>query len=363
MRITEKNLRMIIREELLTEAKINYPGGYFAISVFVYWQFKIRSNFKVINGRWPTYGEYADLIESSMPGFKFKYSSEESPSDVLEDISRGTPGLEFLANMHKQIWSFNYEDDKRDQPSARGLERTALHLQKKAEAITKPKASGSRADAKRRAEEYEATYEPKAPPDSPLGKYAFSPQRQHHVSPPPMEKNNPTEATLLRSIRNHIVRGLPLTQQQAQLVTSFIRDGLYPDVFREAQPGTYYRGMALGEKALKRMGVDVTKMDPQIIKNRLEGNFEIKPRGNSFSSSWSYSFNVAESFSLGGGDGREDEQCAVIFAASTEDNPGKFLEVKKFYGLDFEGLKGFSGEEEVISLGTIRAKWVQISWL
>lgn len=206
----------------------------------------------------------------------------------------------------------------------------------------------------------EATYDPKAPPEFPLGKYAFSPQRQMQTRPPPMEKNTGTENALLRSIRNHFTGDRPLTRQQSQMIVGFIRDGLYPDVFREAPPGTYYRGMLLDVYELEAMGVDITRMDPDAKKQEMRGNFEIKPLDDRFSSSWSSSFDVAENFSLGKGAKGRTNLYAVVFAAGTVNNPGKFLDTEGFYGMDLDDFDNFSNEKEVIGLGTIWANWVEM---
>lgn len=358
MRITEGTLRRIIREELLAEIKIKYLMNDRARGVFDYWYRRLRENFQLINGRWPTYAEYAGLIEGSVPGFRYEYGANESPSDVVEDINYMKPGFEFLQSMYRQVMRFVGKDDERDTLVARAVERVGLRLLRDAQAIVKAKRIEQEAGRKISDEEYEASYKPKAPPDSPLGKYAFSPQRQGQPKPPPMEKNTRVESALLNSIINHFEGRRPLTRQQAELVIGFIRDGLYPDIFRKPRSGTYFRGMLLHVDDLKKMGIDITRIDPSFKKQELLGDFEIVPTGNRFSSSWSTSFSVAADFATRRGS-LGTNMYAVVFTATKKDNQGKFLDAEGFYGVDLGS--DFGGEKEVIGLGTIRANRVNLT--
>jgi len=199
-----------------------------------------------------------------------------------------------------------------------------------------------------------------APDRLPLGKYAFSPQRQAAKKRPPMERNTPVESALLRSIINHFEGMRPLTRKQAEMVTGFIRDGLYPDVFKEAPPGTYYRGMSLTLDELERMGVDITELDPEGGKQELRGKFVIAPIDDRFSSSWSSDIEVADGFSLGRRSQREHNTYSVIFAASSRENLGKFLDAEGLYDIEVDEFTFFAQEKEVIGLGTINANWIRL---
>lgn len=357
MRITEGKLRQLIRETLIAEAKINYPGGDSARGVFDYWRHSIPNDFQTVNGRLPTYGEFVKLIEDSAPGFRFQYGANETPDTPLGEVTYRKPGWEFLNSMYTQVVRFVGGDDAKDLEVSRGIERTGLRLRKEANAIMKTKRTERGAEERRRAEEYEATYEPKAPPDAPLGKYAFSPQRQAQVRPPPMERNTPVEVALLRSIRNHFDGQRPLTRQQAQMAMEFIRAGLYPDIFKEPPPGTYYRGMLLTASELRAMGVP----DPELgisAGREMEGEFTMVPLGDRFSSSWSFDIDIADRFSLSNYDRTNQRVYSVIFAADSDDNPGKFLDSEGFYNVDLGS--DFGEEREVIGLGTITANWVKV---
>jgi len=361
MRITESRLRQLVRETLLTEARINYSDGDSIHGVFDYWKFTIRSSFEVINGRWPTYGEFAGIIEESVPGFRFDYGANESPDDVIDSVLKETPGGKFLARIYRQLVRFINNDDRKNLRASRGIKRVGNRLRKDADSITKEKRSREADDESRRAAEYEAAYEPKAPPESPLGKYAFSPQRQMmNARPPPMEKNTSIENALLRSIRNHFLGKRSLSRQQSQLAMSFIKDNLYPDIFMEPPSGTYYRGMLLNIDDLERMGIDITKIDSSIKTQEMKGKFEIKPLEDRFSSSWSSSYEIAKEFSLRNRHRRGKNLYAVVFAASKANNPGKFLDAEGFYGVDLDEFEDFSSEKEVIGLGTIWADWMEI---
>lgn len=208
--------------------------------------------------------------------------------------------------------------------------------------------------------EYAASYEPTAPEGSPLGKYAFSPQRQMQTRPPPMERNKPVESALLKSIAKHFEGIRPLTRKQAEMAMGFIRDGLYPDVFREPPPGEYHRGMTLTIEDLESMGVVVpdTEVDGPAVE--IAGRFSIRPIGDRFSSSWSYGFAQADEFSIGRRSEEESDIYSVIFTASTNDNPGKFIDAEGLYEVDMGTVDEFSHEREVIGLGTIIANNVRL---
>ena len=206
---------------------------------------------------------------------------------------------------------------------------------------------------------------PAAPPGSPLGKYAFSPQRQRQSDPPPMERNRPVENALVRSIKGYLDGQLQLTRQQSELAMSFIRDGLYPDVFREPRPGAYHRGMLLRTSDLEKMGVDRELIDPDLPtmskSQKIPGSFEVKSQDGAAASSWSYSPSVArafiESYLL------EDvgDFYGVVFSATSDDNPGKFMDCAPFYDLDIDlRIDEVEKEEEVIGFGTIRSNLVRL---
>ena len=360
MRNIKSTLRQLIRETILKEARTNYPGGDSIHGVFDYWKFTIRSSFEVINGRWPTYGEFVGLIEEAVLGFRFDYGTNESPDDVIDSVLKETPGGKFLAKVYRQLVRFINNDDRKDLRASRGIERVGNRLRREADSITKEKRRREADEASRRAAEYEATYEPKAPSDSPLGKYAFSPQRQAAKKRPPMERNKPVESALLNSIVNHFEGIRPLTRKQAEAVMGFIRDGLYPDVFREPPPGEYHRGMTLTIEDLESMGVVVpdTEVDGPAVE--IAGRFSIRPIGDRFSSSWSYGFAQADEFSIGRLSGRGSDVYSVIFTASTNDNPGKFIDAEGLYEVDMDTVDEFSHEREVIGLGTIIANNVRL---
>ena len=355
MRFSESLLRGIIRETLLTEDRAYADSIHGA---YDYWRFKLRTFFQEINGRWPSYREYVALIEDSVPGFKYSWGAHKYPDDTFDYVERGSLGLKLMDEIYRQLVMFIDNDDKKDLQVTRGIESTAKRLRKEAQEVNRKKRSEREERERRETAEREVTYEPKAPPDSPLGKYAFSPQRQMQMNPPPMEKNTPVETALLRSIRNHFMNERPLTRKQAQLATSFIRDGLYPDVFVEPPPGTYYRGMLLHIDDLERMGVDITLIGDS-KKLELRGDYEIKPLEDRYSSSWSSSFEVADGFSLGAGARGRTNMYSAVFGATTELNPGKFLDAQGFYDVDLE--EDFGYEYEVIGLGTIWANSVNLT--
>ncbi len=355
-----KILRQLIRENLLSEAKFQYPGGDSIHGVFDFWRYCLRSDFKDINGRWPTYGEYIGILQKAIPGFTYEYGRGESPDIPLDSVMGFDPGGKFLNEVYRQLVKFVDNDDRRDLRVSRAIERVGKEMRRQSKEILRMSRIAELEGKEREEAEYAASYEPTAPIGSPLGKYAFSPQRQAARKRPPMERNTPVESALLRSIINHFEGNRPLTRQQANLVMGFIRDGLYTDVFREAPPGTYFRGMSLTLDELERMGVDITELDPDVGKQELRGNFEITPMGDRFSSSWTSDIEVADGFSLGRRSQWESNTYSVIFAASSGENSGKFLDAEGLYDVEMEEVNFFAQEKEVIGLGAINANWVRL---
>jgi len=354
-------LRKLIRETLLLEAKFQYPGGDSIHGVFAFWRFFIRSDFEEINGRWPTYGEYVDILQAAIPGFVYAYGNNETPDDPFESVFANEPGGKFLDRIYSQLARFIGDDDRKDLKVCRTIERVGNALRREAKEARKRKRDAEEASERQRAAEYAANYAPTAPEGSTLGKYAFSPQRQMGPKPPPFERNVPVETALLRSINNHFEGDRPLTRQQAELIYGLIRQGLYTDVFMEPPPGTYYRGMILSPEIVERMGVDTSAIGVSSDPIEMSGTFNIAPTGDRFSSSWSSDVEIANAFSLGNQGETLQHIYAVVFAASTEDNPGKFIDAAGFYGVDLNDYSNFEGEKEVIGLGTIRANHVRIT--
>jgi hypothetical protein len=352
-------LRRLIRETLLHEAKFQYPGGDSIHGVFAFWRFFIRSDFEEINGRWPTYGEYVDIFQSAIPGFVYTYGNNETPDTSFESVFAREPGGKFLDRIYRQLVAFIGDDDRKDLKVCRSIERVGNALSREAKETRKRKRDAEAAAERQRAEEYAANYEPTAPEGAPLGRYAFSPQRQGSMRPPPPERNLPAESALLRSIISHFEGRRPLTRQQSDLVMSFIRDGLYPDVFREPPPGTYYRGMLLAIEDLTAMGISIPRMEIGETLD-IENDFTMMPQGNRFSSSWSSDIEVADRFSRGNLGQSAHDVYSVIFAAGSQENPGKFIDAEGLYDLDMEEGDYFAAEKEVIGLGPINANRVRL---
>jgi len=360
MRITASTLRHLIRETLLAEAKFQYPGGDSIHGVFDFWRYFLRNDFKDINGRWPTYGEYIEIFQKAIPGFTYEYGREESPDIPLDSVMGFDPGGKFLNEVYRQLVKFVDNDDRRDLRVSRAIERVGKEMRRHSKEIHRMSRIAELEGAEREEAEYAASYEPTAPIGSPLGKYAFSPQRQAAKKRPPMERNTPVESALLRSIINHFEGMRPLTRKQAEMVMGFIRDGLYPDVFREPPPGEYHRGMVLTIEDLELMGVTVPSNTEVEVPVEIAGRFSIRPVGDRFSSSWSYDFTQADKFSIGRlGQGANDAFSA-IFTASTGDNPGKFIDAEGLYDVEMEEINFYAQEKEVVGLGTIIANSVRL---
>ena len=194
-------------------------------------------------------------------------------------------------------------------------------------------------------------------PVAPLGKYAFSPQRQALPNPPPLEPNTRIETARRISLENHVTGIRPLTRRQAQLILNFIDAGLYSDVIKAPPPGTYYRGMLLSLDSLKSMGIPVPHMK-LFEKQTLIGPFDVVPRVAT--TSWTSNYNLAIDYMHGfsaKGLGDEHIYTTMLFA-EIDDNPGKFIDLVDLY--DIIG-KSFAVEKEVIGVGTIRVKSVHLA--
>ena len=356
MRPAEAFLRRLIRENLLLEEK---PYGDSFYAAYSHLSEIMVANLKFISDRNATYGDYVKLFEDEIPGFRYQDWGPYSPDKKLE-VPASSDDRAFVREVSNRIFDFIAGDDRKDLNATRAVERIAKNIRREKRAHIKVLRQENENEYKREQEALAASWSPTAPEGSPLGKYAFSPQRQSTENRPPYEKNTPVESALLRSITNHFSGMRPLTRKQSDMMLGFIRDGLYSDILREPPPGTYFRGMLLPLEDLERMGVDVTDLEPDGRKQELSGNFEITPAGDRFSSSWTADIDVADKFSIGHlGQGAHDVY-SVIFAADTNDNPGRFIDADGLYEIEMEDISDFAPEREIIGLGTIIANRVKL---
>jgi len=89
-----------------------------------------------------------------------------------------------------------------------------------------------------------------ASPRSALGRWAFADQRD---SVPP-EPNKPKEQALYDALINHFTDNPLLPRAECNLIQSFMKKGIYSDVFMEPEVPSVYRGINITLEDLKALG-------------------------------------------------------------------------------------------------------------
>ncbi len=207
-----------------------------------------------------------------------------------------------------------------------------------------------------------------APEDAPLGKYAFSPQRQNTINPPPKEKNTKIESMILASLSKHVAGTTPMSSNAAQIIKTLLEQGLYKDVFKAPTVDKLYRGMGVTEEYIQNLGINPNELNEELGKENIEDmlgrrkakvierQFTFKPRGKTFASSWTTSPKVAADFASTNAPTKGTYM--VIMEAETDLNDGSFLDAAGFYEID--NLASFSSEQEVFGLGEITVSKIYV---
>ena len=196
-----------------------------------------------------------------------------------------------------------------------------------------------------------------APADAPFQRWAFSPQRVGDV---PREPNTALETQIIRALKGHFIRNVPVPSELVRTMIDLIDGGLYTDILRKPEPGvTLYRGLDAGDDFIRSLG-----LDPE---GEIEGDHAVRLRidpGNpGRASSWTTDPSIASLFA-GSGDFSRGGRWAVVLIAAADDNPGGFLDGESF----LNNLSTFSGENrpmrdesECIGVGEILISGVEIS--
>jgi len=217
--------------------------------------------------------------------------------------------------------------------------------------------------------------------DEPLGRYAFSPQRQGPPAPlprPPQEPNTDFEQKLFWSLYMHFSdpessQSFTKNSEYANIVSDFLKKGKYSDVFKEPEEDVVYRGVLLSIDTLRKMlppnlfsdvetleakdsfEIETTE-DLRKIAERYDTNTVITNKDNRPVSSWTISAKIATEFANRGYwsmPAGSKHLYNVILCASPADNRYKFLDAKSLYGIG--GIGGiYTREQEVISIGSIK---------
>jgi hypothetical protein len=226
-------------------------------------------------------------------------------------------------------------------------------------------------------EEYDRPYEPEAPADAPLGKYAFagthqaSGLRQRLQGPiPPWEKNNAVELKLLGALQLHFeVGNRALPYQYASQIMELIRNGLYSDIF--AEPSifvTAHRGIAVNSASILKWMPD-NMMSSQILnapfykETDIDVNIDITNFEARETSSWSKSKQAAQKFAIRNvaklNPSQDESVYAIVMCADVEENPLKFIDASPLYWLrDFHD---YRDEQEIIGIGTVRVNKLYVT--
>lgn len=191
--------------------------------------------------------------------------------------------------------------------------------------------------------------EEEAPPDAPLGRYAF-PLKRRGLPP---ESDTPEEKRLFQALDAHFNDNLKLNRKAATQIEDFLAQGLYPQVFSPPEEDEVFRGMGVSKQWLaKALGVKVNDIPRR---GSQEVGMTYTPKAGGVSS-WTTSKTVSSKFS---DSSDKYNVVSVILHARVSDNPNKFISgPEHLYKLDY--IAQFANEKEVIGLGDIVV--YKISW-
>lgn len=198
-----------------------------------------------------------------------------------------------------------------------------------------------------------------ASPRSALGRWAFADQRD---SVPP-EPNNAKEQALYDALINHFTDNPLLPRAECNLIQSFMKKGIYSDVFMEPQVPSVYRGINITLEDLKALGysswyksapVDqiAASTKPRVVNPTAGGwasswsTIELGTRDDSQSIVWNYAAGTTTY-------GRKGP-VGVIYCADIAANPLKFFDCAPLYEMD--GVPTVEDEMEAIGMGPITVR-------
>jgi len=228
-------------------------------------------------------------------------------------------------------------------------------------------------------EEYDRPYEPEAPTDAPLGKYAFadtSNRVKWEPRLPPYEQNTPEEEDLRAHLADHFRRNDPIPQGLIDQIKGYMSLGYYSDIFSEPPAGVIYRGLYVSNLAfLKNIlpNIDVNDVplisESVLVTNQfnfdviskmmldIDTTMDITNKTGKYTTSWTKDSAQAVRFSSRQGKIFEGD-FGIVLCANAEDNPGKFIDCEGLYQLS--RISSYSDEREVIGVGTVRVNRVLV---
>jgi hypothetical protein len=200
--------------------------------------------------------------------------------------------------------------------------------------------------AKRNIEKYA-----EEPPDAPLGRVAFGPERR----PPVYEPNTKVEKALFNSLYDHFDGSSKLNKQSADLIIRLMRRGSYPSILIPPTVPPIYRGMDVSKawlaKALGAEARDLRYKGALGLKGKAEVNFTFVPRRGA--SSWTKSRSVAKGFHSS-----EYNRANITLHADVAENAGRLLDARGMYK-NIDLLDRFSDEKEILGIGPIRVHMIE----
>lgn len=193
-----------------------------------------------------------------------------------------------------------------------------------------------------------------APPDAPLGQYAWPKERHLPVNEPDTQQ----EEQLLKDIISSIMyTDKPLTKQSVDLLQDILANGWYNEAIRSPNVNQIYRGMTLNSEKLKTIIGQQPSHYGRISK---EMNFITRNNGSCWSKNTDTSIKFASQIDPG--------QFSVIIVADTAKNNANLIDFKGFYHLN-TNLKNKYNEEEVYAIGNttisdiIWASYIAVTYL
>lgn len=178
-----------------------------------------------------------------------------------------------------------------------------------------------------------------APPDAPLGQWAWPRERKLPVDEPDTD----AEVQLISSITAMIKRNVTIPASDIELLYSILSNGWYSNVIRAPEKGTtIYRGMLVPRSWVSDLVGEEVADHGAIWKS---ANF--KPQVDH--SSWTTDILVAsDAFRF-----KQQSYYAVVLVADVDANVGKLIDMQYMYDLNSE-LKSMKHEHEVTALGSIK---------
>lgn len=185
----------------------------------------------------------------------------------------------------------------------------------------------------------------------PLGRYAFPKQRNPKYRVP-NERDTKIEIGLIRDIQWHFSGHMPLPVDSSELIQSFLKDGLYSDIFKEPNVEHVFRGMAVSQKWLNNI---LNNSSPS-NKGAVDMKFSFVPLKDRGGSSWSTSKEFA--FSWAEDQVNDEEDVAIVLIANVSDNKYKFaIGADGLYKLD--GPASYEFQHEAVGLDIIKVSGLE----